>query len=73
MARAKTLTQQLRDAVKRSGVTRYRLSQELGIDQASLSRFVSGDGGLSLESIDKLAAHLGLRLVGHRKQKGTKP
>lgn len=73
MAGSKTLTDQLRDAVRRSEVTRYRLSQELGIDQAALSRFVSGERGLSLEAIDKLAAYLGLRLVSDRRPKGRKP
>lgn len=69
----KLLTDQLREAVRRCQVTRYRLSQELGIDQAALSRFVSGERGLSLEAIDKLAAYLGLRLVGPDTRKGRKP
>lgn len=68
--RAKTLTDQLREAVRRSRVTRYRLSQELRIDQGGLSRFVSGERGLSLEAIDRLAHYLGLRLVGRRQRRG---
>jgi len=73
VACVKTLTDQLREAVRRSEVTRYRLSQELGIDQGALSRFVSGERGLSLEAIDKLAGYLGLRLVNDRRPKGRKP
>jgi len=69
----KTLTDQLRDAVRRSAVTRYRLSLELGIDQAALSRFVNGERGLSLEAIDKLAAFLKLRLVGPQCGKERRP
>ena len=72
VAQLKSLSDQLRAAVQGATVTRYRLSQELGIDQAALSRFVNGERGLSLEAIDKLAAYLGLRLVGPRSKKGSK-
>ena len=45
---------QLRRAVRESEVSRYAISKTTGIDQATLSRFVAGAGGMSLESIDKL-------------------
>jgi hypothetical protein len=43
------------------------LSKETGISQAMLSRFMSGQAGLSIEYLDKLGEALGLMLV---KRKG---
>jgi DNA transposition AAA+ family ATPase len=57
------LSDQLRWAIERSGVTRYQLWRQTGVDQAALSRFMAGKGGLSMESIDLLALALRLRLV----------
>ena len=58
-----TLSEQLRAAIESSGLTRYRISQETGIDQAALSRFMSGEMGLSTNTLDKMADVLGLELV----------
>lgn len=57
-----TLTTTLRAAIERDGRSVYRLCKDAGIDQASLSRFISGERGLTLESADKLAAALRLKL-----------
>ena len=56
-------TEQLKAAIKDSELSRYALWQATGIDQASLSRFVQGKGGLSLEAVDKLVDALDLELV----------
>ena len=56
-------TEQLRAAIKEHELSRYALWQATGIDQASLSRFVQGKGGLSLEAVDKLVDALDLELV----------
>ena len=47
------------------GGSRSRLSAELGmgVSNAALSRFLRQNRGLTLETVDKLAKHLGLRLV----------
>ena len=50
---------QIREAVRSSGMSRYFLSQQSGVDEASLSRFVRG-AGLSMESLDSIAEVLGL-------------
>ena len=50
---------QIRDAVRSSGMSRYFLSQQSGVDEAALSRFVRG-AGLSMESLDSIAEVLGL-------------
>jgi transcriptional regulator with XRE-family HTH domain len=57
------LSDQLRDAVRGCRASRYALAKQLGIAESALSRFVSGDRGLTLETVDKLAEALGLRLV----------
>ena len=51
-------------AIKSAGVTRYRIARETGIDEAALSRFMSGERGLDLSTVDRLAAYLGLQLTG---------
>jgi hypothetical protein len=61
--RGDTLTDQLRQAIDDSGLTRYRISMETGIDQAVLSKFCLGQRGLSMESLDTLGKFLGLRIV----------
>ncbi|MDC0934648.1 helix-turn-helix transcriptional regulator [Pirellulales bacterium] len=68
----KKFSDQIRQAIADSGQTRYRISVESGINEAALGKFFHGERGLSLESLDKLAAHLGLRVVMDRKPKKGK-
>ena len=58
-----TLADQLRTAIKTCGRSRYALSQETGIEQSTLSRFVNGKGGMSLDTADAIAKALGLKLT----------
>lgn len=53
----------IRKAIKSSGETRYRIAKDTGISQAHLSRVMSGDRGLSVEMLERLADHLGLEIV----------
>ena len=71
-AKKTTFSETLRQAIEDSGLSRYRISQETGIEQSALSRFMSGKTGLSTSTIDKLAELLGLELVvrGPKKKKG---
>jgi DNA transposition AAA+ family ATPase len=64
--RTNMLTDQLRRAIETSDKSRYALWQETGIDQATLSRFMHGKGGLSLDGWDKLGEALGLELSPKR-------
>ena len=57
------LSDQLRHAIETCGKSRYQVSQETGIDQATLSRFMTGKGGLSMPVLDRLGAYLGLQIV----------
>jgi len=63
------LTDQIRRAINESGVSRYRLWKETGIDQATLSRFMAGKAGMTLKSLDVLADALRLRVVAGRSKR----
>ena len=72
-AKRQSFPDELRQAIERSGKTRYRISNETGIAESVLSRFMHGKSGLSMESVDLICGCLGLRLVGPdkpRRQKG---
>ena len=58
----KLLSDQLRDAIDRCGLSRYRIWKETGIPESNLSRFMSGSGGLSMESVDLIGDLLRLKL-----------
>jgi hypothetical protein len=66
------LSEQVRQAIETCGKTRYQISQDTGIDQATLCRFMGGKGGLSIPVLDTLGEYLGLRIVAvkPREKKG---
>jgi DNA transposition AAA+ family ATPase len=62
-----TISQQLRDAIKTSGLSLAQLSRDAGVHQPGLSRFLSDDPeqhrDIRMEATaDKLAAFFGLEL-----------
>jgi plasmid maintenance system antidote protein VapI len=61
------LSDQLRTAIDASGMSRYAVAKAIELDQATMSRFMSGKAGLSVETIDRLGELLGLRLVATKK------
>jgi hypothetical protein len=63
------LSDQIRRAVDASGRSRYRICKDAGILQSVMSRFMSGQGGLSTERLDALADLLDLNItVGKTKR-----
>ena len=62
-SRPKTFSDQIRHAVDASGLSRYRICKEIDITESTMSRFMNGKGGLSMTSLDRLAALLGLAVV----------
>ncbi len=64
------LSDQLRQAIDDSGLTRYRIAQETGIDESHLAKFYNGHRKLSMNSVDILCEYLELRLVKGRERKG---
>ena len=60
------MTDQVREAIDDCGVTRYRIAQDTGIDESTLSKFYHGQRGLSLSNLNVLFDYLGLRIVKDR-------
>jgi len=62
------LTDDIRQAVLDSGLSKYRISQDTGIPFSVLSVFMAGGGRASGETLDKLCEYLGLEIrKGRRK------
>lgn len=63
----KKLTDQLRQAIDDCGLTRYRIAQETGISEATLSKFYLGQRGLSSKAMNALGECLDLTIHLGRK------
>ena len=64
---SQTFADQLREAIRACGESRYALAKRTGISQAVLSRFMAGKAGLGLESINTLMDVLELEVRPRRK------
>jgi DNA-binding phage protein len=67
------LTDQLREAIATCGKSMGQIARESGIDIATISRFMHGKGGLSMDGLDRIAECLGVGLTTPaqpRSQKG---
>ena len=53
----------LKEVLEREGVTAYRLSEDLEIDRAQLSRFFHGKVSISLKMLERIADYLHYDLV----------
>jgi plasmid maintenance system antidote protein VapI len=62
----RTLTEQLRDAIDASGMSRYRICKEIGLPESTMSHFMAGKCGLALATVDRLSELLGLRIVAEK-------
>ena len=61
------LTDQLRQAIDDSGLTRYRIAKATGIDESALAKFYNGHRGLSMQALNALGDFLQLRITLRRK------
>jgi len=68
---AKRFSDQIRQAVDASDMSRYAICKALGIDQATMSRFMAGSG-MELANIDRLAELLGLMVTRPAKRQARK-
>jgi len=59
----KTLTDQLRQAIDDSGLTRYEIAKQTGIDESALAKFYNGHRGLSMDALNALGEFLQLRIT----------
>jgi transcriptional regulator with XRE-family HTH domain len=60
---APMISEQLREAIRRRGLTAYKVAKDAGVSHTIVQRFLDGDRGLNLDSADKIARTLRLRLV----------
>jgi len=66
------LSEQLRDAIKKAGVSRYEISKATGVSQSTLSKFVLKQRpGLSFDAMDRIGQYLGLVIVTQPKKRGA--
>jgi len=64
------VTERLKQTILERGLSYYRMALESGVPGPVLIRFCNGERGLRGDTIDKLAAYLGLEL---RPVKAKKP
>ncbi len=68
--RGKTsMSDTLKTAIEKSDKSRYQISKDTGIAQSVLSRFMSGERGLSMEALERLFEYLGLEVVEKLKRR----
>ena len=63
MSRRAKLSDQVRKAVDASPLSRHAICLAIELDRAVMSKFMSHKGGLSLDTLDRLAAFLDLQIV----------
>lgn len=66
------VSEQLRTIIENCGESRYAISKATGISQQTLSRFVNGERGLPMSTLDRLGEHLDLELRVREPKKGQK-
>jgi transcriptional regulator with XRE-family HTH domain len=65
--RSHLLTDQLRQAIDDSGLTRYQIAKATGIDESALAKFYNGRRGLSMGALNALGEFLQLTITLGRK------
>lgn len=66
------LTDAIRAAVKSSDQTPYAIAKGANVARSQLSRLLSGECGMTVDTIERLADYLGLRITIEPKGKATK-
>jgi len=66
------IVETIRKHIKTCGKTRYRISQDTGVDEATLCRIVAGKA-CSTETADILCKYFGLELVAKKEKKKPLP
>ena len=66
MKAPQSLSDQLREWFAAAGPSVYELARDAGVDRSVLSRFLAGKRTITLETADRLAVVLKLRLIAGR-------
>jgi ribosome-binding protein aMBF1 (putative translation factor) len=70
---SRNLSDQVRDAIRESGMLAQEVAHGARIHKSAMSRFLSGERGLSIEGLDRIGVFLGLDIVVRsRRQKKKK-
>lgn len=71
MPKPTRFSDQLRDIVRDCDISPAEIARQTGIDKSTLSRFLSGERGLPMATVDSLSEFLRLeiRLVGPTQKK----
>ncbi len=59
---AKPINDQILDAFRDSGITRYRLAKATGLSTTTVLRWADGDDGISVKNLQKIADYIGMEL-----------
>ena len=72
MNHVKTIQGEIRDLIKKSNLSTYRVAKAIGIDHASLYRSLADGSNLELNTLLKVLDYLGyeIRFVKSRKKGG---
>lgn len=62
----------IRDAIEASDETPYTIAEGADVARSQLSRLLSGERGLSTETIERLAGYLGLEIIIRPKRRVRK-
>ena len=65
------IVETIRKHIEACGKTRYRISQDTGVDEATLCRIIAGKA-CSTETADVLLEYFGLAIVSKQKSKKSK-
>ena len=60
--KTKSMSDEVREAIEKSGLSRYAICKGAGIEEGAMSRFMRGQTSLTLRTLDKLAAFLDLHV-----------
>jgi plasmid maintenance system antidote protein VapI len=63
--RPTNVTDQLRALIRSAAVTPYQIAKDTGVSNAALSRFLSGERGLSATALDTLGEYFGWQVTAH--------
>lgn len=61
--KTRKLSEQLRQLIRNSDLSRYEISKRSGVDASQLHRFVNGTGRLTTDSLDKIGIVLDLEFI----------
>ncbi len=66
------LTDAIRAAIRASDQTPYAIAKGAGVARSQLSRLLSGEAGMSVDTLERLADYLDLRITIEPKSKSRK-